>query len=77
MGAYIFEAKPPFKVKRMTRKPLLSGSRLDPWREGLATDVFPCGSILEGKKYVVTFGVNDYTSAWIEIPVKDLNSLMK
>lgn len=77
MGAYTFEAKPPFKVKRMTKKPLLSGSRLDPWRDGLATAVFPCGAILDGKKYVVSFGINDYTSAWIEIPVKELDSLMK
>jgi predicted GH43/DUF377 family glycosyl hydrolase len=77
MGAYVFEAKPPFKMKRMTRKPLLSGSQKDPWIEGLPLVVFPCGSILDGKKYVVSMGINDYTSAWIEIPVKDLDSLMK
>ena len=77
MGAYTFEAKPPFKVKRMTKKPLLSGSQKDPWQEGLPLVVFPCGAILDSKKYVVSMGINDYTSAWIEIPVKDLDSLMK
>lgn len=77
MGAYAFEAKPPFKVTRMTRKPLLSGSQKDPWVDGLPLVVFPCGAILDSKKYVVSMGINDYTSAWIEIPVKDLDSLMK
>jgi predicted GH43/DUF377 family glycosyl hydrolase len=77
MGAYAFEAKPPFKMTRMTRKPLLSGSENDPRSDPSQHAVFPCGAILDSKKYVVSMGINDYTSAWIEIPVKDLDSLMK
>lgn len=77
MGAYTFEAKPPFRITRMTKKPILSGSREDPWQEGLPLVVFPCGAILERNNCVVSMGINDYTSAWIEIPVKEIVSKLK
>ncbi len=77
MGAYTFEAKPPFRVTRMTQKPLLSGSKEDPWAEGLPLVVFPCGSLMERNKCVVTMGVNDYCSAWIKIPLDELEPLME
>ena len=76
MGAYAFEAKPPFKITRMTKKPILSGSQEDPWQEGLPLVVFPCGAVLQSNKFLVTMGVNDYVSSWIEIPLDDLNKLM-
>lgn len=77
MGAYAFEAKPPFKVTRISSKPILSGSQDDPWKEGLPLVVFPCGAVLGPKNVVVTMGVNDYVSAWMEIPVKALDQVLK
>lgn len=76
MGALCFEAKPPFKITRMTKKPLLSGSQDDPWTEGLPLVVFPCGAIYSRGKWVVTLGVNDYCTAMMEIPHGDLERLM-
>lgn len=72
MGAYTFQAKPPFRVTRTTIHPILSGSKNDPWREGLPLVVFPCGAILKNNKWVVTMGVNDFCTAWIEIPHREL-----
>lgn len=77
MGAYTFEAKPPFKPTRCTVKPLLSGSIEDPWREGLPLVVFPCGSIHKRGHWVVTMGVNDFCTAWIEIPHIELELKME
>lgn len=77
MGAYTFEAKPPFKIKRATILPLLSGSRNDPWVEGLPLVVFPCGAIYRDGEWLVTMGVNDCESAWIKIPHNDLMGRMR
>lgn len=72
MGAYAFEAKPPFAVTRCSSLPILTGSKNDPWSEGLPLVVFPCGSILRNGTWFVTLGVNDCVSAWIEIPHEEL-----
>jgi len=77
MGAYAFEAKPPFRITRCTTKPILSGSQQDPWVEGLPLVVFPCGAVLQNDKWLVSMGVNDYCAAVIEIPHKELTSLLK
>jgi predicted GH43/DUF377 family glycosyl hydrolase len=77
MGAYTFRAKPPFNITRMTSRPILSGSKEDPWQEGLPLVVFPCGALMEGNKFVVSMGVNDYCSAWIKIPFDELEHLME
>jgi hypothetical protein len=47
MGAYTFEAKPPFKVTSVTPKPILSGSIKDPWGPDKPLVVFPCAAITE------------------------------
>lgn len=75
MGAYAFEAKPPFHITRITESPLLTGSSRDPWMPGLPLVVFPCGSILRDGTWFVTMGINDCASAWIEIPHEDLLKL--
>lgn len=72
MGAYAFEAKPPFRVTRASSLPILSGSKRDPWSEGLPLVVFPCGALLRDNKWFVTLGVNDMVSAWLEIPHEEL-----
>ena len=72
MGAYAFEAKPPFRITRFAKVPLLTGSPYDPWAPGQPLVVFPCGAILRNNTWLVTLGVNDMASAWIEIPHADL-----
>ena len=76
MGAYAFEAQPPFKVTRITREPLLAGSDQDVWSPRKPLVVFPCGSRLKEGKWLVTMGVNDLACAWIELPHADLEPLL-
>jgi predicted GH43/DUF377 family glycosyl hydrolase len=77
MGAYAFEAAPPFRVTRMTSLPLLTGSKQDPWHPPQPLVVFPCGAIFRNKTWFISLGVNDLVSAWIEIPHDDLVHLMR
>lgn len=76
LGCYTFESSPPFRVKRCTVDPLLSGSQKDPWSKGKPLVVFPCGSVYENHNFIVSLGVNDICSAWIEIPKRDLDDQM-
>lgn len=69
MGAYAFDAQPPFSIKLVTLEPLLSGSMED---QGLMPVIFPGGAVHQDNKWLVAFGVNDARSAWIEIPHDDL-----
>jgi len=73
MGAYTFEAKAPFKVKRMSASPLLTGSEADPVIPGSPAVVFPCGLIIEpsGSLYC-TYGVNDCASGWVRMDIANI-----
>lgn len=76
MGAYAFEAKPPFKITRYTPEPLLAASEDDPVKDKLPYCVFPCGAILErDKSWLVTGGCNDCRCFWIRIPHSELVDL--
>jgi len=81
MGAFAFEAKPPFAVTRITPEPLLAGSDEDLRTLGGPLVVFPCGALLDtvwrmpngvSNQFIVTLGVNDQSCAWIEIPLGEL-----
>lgn len=72
LGAYGFEAKPPFAMTRITKEPLLIGSQNDYWVETKPLVIFATGAILRGQNWLVSFGVNDLKSGWCEIPHKDL-----
>jgi predicted GH43/DUF377 family glycosyl hydrolase len=78
MGAYAFEACPPFKVTRLTRAPLLHAPQL-PVSERAPNGhlvVFPCGAILDATSWLVSYGEND---KWCKIGVfkhEDLLELM-
>jgi predicted GH43/DUF377 family glycosyl hydrolase len=72
MGAYAFSAQPPFAMTRFIKTPLLVGSTDDRGGVGKPLVVFPCGALLREDKWIVTFGVNDLDSAWIEIPHEEL-----
>lgn len=76
MGCYAFEAKPPFRITKITLEPLLTGSRFDPWGNGKPLVVFPCGSLLTKNEWLVTLGVNDMACGHITIPHKDLEEVM-
>ena len=77
MGAYTFEAQAPFRVKRMTPTPLLTGSEFDPQIPGSPAVVFPCGLVIEpsGTLYC-TYGVNDCASGWVRMQIADIESRM-
>jgi len=77
MGAYTFEAKAPFEVKRMTKKPLLVGSERDfrAWESPLV--IFPEGHVYENEEHLVTFGVNDEHCGWIRIPDGELDERLE
>lgn len=72
MGAIAFKAEPPFPITRITRKPLLEGSKYDPRNEGAPLCVFPGGALWEGNSWMLVFGVNDCRCAWMQIPHEDL-----
>lgn len=77
MGAYEFDAQPPFKIRAMTREPILAGSDEDEWWPKKPLVVFPCGAVLQGPTWLITLGVNDLKCAWIKIPHIDLMRRLK
>lgn len=72
MGAYTFSATPPFNITSITLEPLLSGSAQDGGLPGKPPCTFCNGSLLRGKEWLITMGVNDLRCAYIKIPHKDL-----
>lgn len=76
MGAYAFEAKPPFKVTRITPTPLLAGSDQDTRINGGPPCIFVNGSVFDGKEWLLSFGVNDEACGWIRIPHRKLEKRM-
>ena len=79
MGAYAFEAKPPFRIARMTTLPLLTGTNQQDWWPGLPAVVFPCGAFFDTakNKFVISYGINDVDSGYIKIPLVDLLEVTK
>lgn len=77
MGAYTFEDKPPFRITRITREPLLTGSRFDRWYPGKPPCVFVVGALLREKEWFLTGGCNDIDCFWAKIPVRDIEQLLE
>ena len=75
-GCYAFEAKPPFRITRYTKDPLLCGSRQDTWAPGKPLVVFCQGATLRHGEWLVTLGVNDLCSAYFCPNHSDLEKLM-
>lgn len=71
-GCLAFEAKPPFSPKLITTEPILHGSQNDFWKQRKPLVVFPCGAHFRKGKWLVTYGINDLKSGWIEIPYDSL-----
>jgi len=72
MGAYAFEARPPFRMTRITTRPIISGSTNDEWLPGKPPCVFPCGAIYRNKDWLVVGGSNDLSCFHIRIPHAEL-----
>lgn len=73
MGAYVFSAKPPFQIKRVTRAPLLVPETHDVKMHAV---VFPGGAVFRDDKWVVPFGYNDCESGLAIFSREQVDSLM-
>lgn len=72
IGLYTFSAKPPFKPLRYTPEPILWPNN-DDRPEGLGISVaFPCGAILRGDRWLVSYGYHD---RWCEIASFDARDI--
>lgn len=77
MGAYAFEAKPPFRITRMSTLPILSGSPYEPHNPDSPLVVFPGGALFDAGRWWVVYGINDNSCGWIEIPHDELLPTMR
>ena len=77
MGAYAFEAKPPFRITRMSSEPLLKGSNQDKRILEFPIVVFPGGAVFDEAKqeWFVVMGINDCQCGWQKIPHEALLSM--
>ncbi len=78
-GAYVFEAKPPFRITGITPKPIVAGSEADGhgydprYAEGWKPFIpFPCGVVDDGDDLLVSMGVNDWQCAVGRVPREGL-----
>jgi len=76
-GAIAFDTKPPYTPRLITSEPLLQGSQNDVWAQRKPLVVFPCGALYMKDKWLISMGVNDMRSAWLEIPHKSLLDRMQ
>lgn len=67
MGAYAFEARPPFKITRISRTAILTGSLHNNWSVDKPATVFACGASLENNEWLITGGANDLDTFWCKI----------
>lgn len=80
MGAYLFEAKPPFTITKMSPEPLVEkhfyqGKKYKTWQPLLV--VFPGGFIFDDQYIFVTYGRQDHEVWVVKIDKKGLlNSLV-
>lgn len=79
VGALLMEPKPPFKVLRVSSKPILYGSEIDDVRvkdrppHWKANVVFPGGAIPKGDGWILAVGVNDCQCVLAKVGENDLN----
>jgi len=70
MGAYAFEAKPPFRITRMSSEPMLKGSLKNRRIGEFPLVVFPGGALFDEAKqeWLVVMGINDCECGWQKLP---------
>lgn len=76
-GAIGFETTPPYRPKLITAEPILQGSQNDVWAQRKPLVVFPCGALFLNNHWLVSMGVNDMKSAYLELSHESLLSRMK
>lgn len=76
-GCLAFEAKPPFSPKLITPEPILQGSQNDVWTQRKPLVIFPCGAIHKDGQWLISCGVNDLKSAWLELSHQSILERMK
>ncbi|MFA9220243.1 MAG: hypothetical protein ACEQSL_03550, partial [Sediminibacterium sp.] len=79
MGAYTFEAKPPFRPISISKEPILCGEIINDDIPRLSNSifvVFPSGTIRTEKGFLVSFGDNDYRCRFAELSNEFLQSNM-
>jgi predicted GH43/DUF377 family glycosyl hydrolase len=65
MGAYGFETTEPYRIRKISKIPILVGDIHD---YICSTAVaFPCGAIYEDGKWIVSYGHNDFATRVVEI----------
>ena len=76
MGAYAFDAEPPFAVRHVSRTPLLAGTDAHPLALWQHRVVFPAGALFDAAtdEWLATLGVNDCRCAWMKIPHRELQA---
>lgn len=72
-GAYVFEAKPPFRITQISQRPILVGSEhdghahdprnIESWKPFV---VFPAGIMTHAAGWHVSYGVNDYMTVVVD-----------
>jgi len=75
-GAILFNAEAPFQPLWITPEPLLSGSTASHWGPRKPACVFPVGMIRRGDRVLVTLGINDIRSGWLDAPIESILSRM-
>lgn len=78
-GAYAFDTKPPYTIRRFSRIPFLAGTKAHPVSLWHHLVVFPTGAIFdpETREWLMTMGVNDCRNAWIRIPHSELERTLQ
>lgn len=75
LGLYTFDAVHPFAVRRAAKRVLLwADSPIPGTRKSV---VFPCGAILRGDDWLVSYGHNDAECRIITIPAKRVENLLE
>jgi predicted GH43/DUF377 family glycosyl hydrolase len=77
LGAYSFEAKPPFRPLRYTPTPLVWADERDkPPALNWTTVIYPSGCILENGKWLVSCGINDFASEVLAFDHSEVERVM-
>jgi len=67
LGLYVFEARPPFAIKRFVPSVILQAdTKIPDWNKSV---VFPCGALLRGSEWLISYGQNDRECrlAWFSV----------
>ncbi len=66
MGAYIFEAKPPFRILAITEKPLTYPELYNNATANYHI-IFPCGFVEDGSDFIISAGIDDIKLALLRV----------